>query len=202
MSVEPQTDRTSDEHRPCPRCSYDLAGLPASHTCPECGFVYDEDMLVAQGWDSETRPTRSNLIWTLCFTTVLAVVFGRRAWQSRALGWGTAIGFVFLGLTAWALYAIIRNMVRKHQGDTEVSFAFGRDEIMLFGVEASELRIPWTDITKYKLETDNKRWKLTFTTNAEDTEYGSFDLELDGEPIVALRSRFDRAVRENTQADS
>jgi len=25
----------------CPKCDYDLQGLPASHACPECGFEYD-----------------------------------------------------------------------------------------------------------------------------------------------------------------
>jgi len=25
----------------CPMCSYDLTGLPAEHTCSECGFAYD-----------------------------------------------------------------------------------------------------------------------------------------------------------------
>ncbi len=25
----------------CPRCQYDLAGLPAEYTCPECGLRYD-----------------------------------------------------------------------------------------------------------------------------------------------------------------
>lgn len=26
----------------CPHCDYSLAGLPANHTCPECGLPYDE----------------------------------------------------------------------------------------------------------------------------------------------------------------
>ncbi len=30
----------------CIVCRYDLTGLPASHACPECGFEYDETMMV------------------------------------------------------------------------------------------------------------------------------------------------------------
>ncbi|HPF37107.1 MAG TPA: hypothetical protein P5081_00270 [Phycisphaerae bacterium] len=30
----------------CPRCGYNLEGLPLRHVCPECGFEYEPDMLV------------------------------------------------------------------------------------------------------------------------------------------------------------
>ncbi len=30
----------------CPRCDYSLHGLPANHTCPECGLRYDERSLL------------------------------------------------------------------------------------------------------------------------------------------------------------
>jgi|CXWL01.1.fsa_nt_gi hypothetical protein len=30
----------------CPVCRYDLTGLPKNHTCPECGFEYDESMRI------------------------------------------------------------------------------------------------------------------------------------------------------------
>lgn len=38
MSGEPITK--------CPVCRYDLTGLPKNHTCPECGFEYDESMRI------------------------------------------------------------------------------------------------------------------------------------------------------------
>jgi hypothetical protein len=38
--------------RVCPRCRYDLAGLPDTHVCPECGFEYDPHAKVIRlhGW--------------------------------------------------------------------------------------------------------------------------------------------------------
>jgi hypothetical protein len=30
----------------CPRCDYDLTGLPRAHRCPECGTEYDQDSLL------------------------------------------------------------------------------------------------------------------------------------------------------------
>ena len=37
----------------CPRCNYDLRGLPPPHRCPECGLAYDEHTQIwrpAQPW--------------------------------------------------------------------------------------------------------------------------------------------------------
>jgi hypothetical protein len=38
----------------CPRCGYDLRGLPGNHRCPECGFEYDE-----QTWIRRPKHPRS-----------------------------------------------------------------------------------------------------------------------------------------------
>ncbi len=34
----------------CPLCDYDVRRLPTNHTCPECGFEYDEDTIVLPCW--------------------------------------------------------------------------------------------------------------------------------------------------------
>lgn len=36
-------------HTNCPMCDYPLTGLPAAHTCPECGFQYDAETRVWVG---------------------------------------------------------------------------------------------------------------------------------------------------------
>ncbi len=82
-------------HRPswlerCPGCGYALAALPRNHRCPECGFVYDESMMVLEGWR----------------------VPGLRSWGRYALryGWIVLLVMVVLRLTwgwSWSVLAII-----------------------------------------------------------------------------------------------
>ena len=41
----------------CPKCGYDISGLPARHQCPECGFAYDQSMFLLEGWRLHLYPT-------------------------------------------------------------------------------------------------------------------------------------------------
>ncbi len=34
----------------CPACNYDIADLSRRSRCPECGFAYDEQMFMLEGW--------------------------------------------------------------------------------------------------------------------------------------------------------
>lgn len=69
----------------CPRCRYDLTGLPTSHTCPECGLHYDDN----------TRIWRPGLDWRHYFAG-----YG---------GGGLVLGFVLycIGVCAGAQPAIL-----------------------------------------------------------------------------------------------
>lgn len=42
----------------CPRCSYNLQGLPAAYTCPECGLEYDPNCRVTSIEPSESLTTQ------------------------------------------------------------------------------------------------------------------------------------------------
>ncbi len=39
----------------CPDCGYLLTGLPERGICPECGFAYNEQMIVLYGWARNVR---------------------------------------------------------------------------------------------------------------------------------------------------
>jgi len=52
----------------CPVCRYNLTGLPKNHRCPECGFEYDETMVVwktrLSGWTAWGLPAFVILVWS------------------------------------------------------------------------------------------------------------------------------------------
>jgi len=60
-------------HR-CPKCEYDLTGLPAAHRCPECGFEYDETMFDLPAWWPSILQRRLDLSSFEILLTVAAIV--------------------------------------------------------------------------------------------------------------------------------
>lgn len=81
--------------RECPRCAYDLTGLPREHVCPECGLVYDASMFVVDAWTKDD--------FHLPETQLLLA----KNWRSRIgplLRSGLSIAYLaFLG---WIIYAM------------------------------------------------------------------------------------------------
>ncbi len=51
----------------CPQCKYSLKGLPANHSCPECGFEYDAETAAWHG--------RTSRIWT-SFWMLVTLFYG------------------------------------------------------------------------------------------------------------------------------
>lgn len=83
----------------CPACRYWLRGLPATHTCPECGFRYDRNACLV-------TPYR---VGRIVYGAASAAMFvtGVALWWCKARGVGHWI-FLSVGLmgsvgTAWHL---------------------------------------------------------------------------------------------------
>ena len=71
----------------CPKCRYSLAGLPAVHACPECGFEFDATMTCLDVWVSDEEPKiltlLGNGISTIVFVLFSLAVFSPvSVWQA------------------------------------------------------------------------------------------------------------------------
>jgi rubrerythrin len=121
----------------CPRCEYDLAGLPRRHQCPECGFPYDENMFTVHAWYRERLSMPGRLAFArswvskayyalliLFFPVLILSSIVIRSWQSKnwqgsilsAVFWG---GLIVLGVTRAFFYSRTR---RKKKGTLQVLF--------------------------------------------------------------------------------
>jgi hypothetical protein len=178
----------------CPRCQYSLTGLPDAYACPECGFAYENDMVALRGWDTQTKPTQTNLAWVLICIVVLAFLMWREYWQS---GFG-GIFWVYLALqcgTVFAMVSILRNIDRKRKGETEVRVVVTSSELILFDVPhaARELRWPLHAISsaiwKDKKDTGGK---VTFHIHGQS--FGPLDLDAPADIIGKARTMVERGI--------
>jgi len=65
----------------CPRCTYDLSGLPADYQCPECGFTYDEYTMI---W-TRIRPT-VRVPWQHSIEAIPTIlIFSILIWQAPTI---------------------------------------------------------------------------------------------------------------------
>jgi hypothetical protein len=85
----------------CPVCRYDLTGLPRNHTCPECGFEYDESMRV---WFPRGKTPGWYWIIVSFFTslfTIHLISYVRGGFSLTSKGLFTLTGDVLI-LFSWA----------------------------------------------------------------------------------------------------
>jgi hypothetical protein len=100
----------------CPRCNYDLTGLPEIHTCPECGLNYDPDTVAI-----ELRGVRhpvAVLFWAVIWIALLVFILQRGAPRMRDWFFLTVAGAGFLvDLYRSFIRSGLRNrLVINHEG--------------------------------------------------------------------------------------
>ena len=75
----------------CPRCGYDLGGLPGGHVCPECGFEYEEGTCCIEITGNVWRGRWPNLILILGIG-ICVLRLGMHLFKAGQTDW-TQIGF-------------------------------------------------------------------------------------------------------------
>jgi hypothetical protein len=123
----------------CPRCSYDLTGLPDVHTCPECGFEYDPlaRSIVLRG----RRVYAFNLIWSVAFAlTYFYFWYPRMDFAS-----GKAIVIAFLGV------ALVTTLYRVWKRENLPQLLLmNRHGLAFHPPTVASTVVPWSDITRAK----------------------------------------------------
>jgi hypothetical protein len=112
----------------CPVCRYDLTGLPKNHRCPECGFEYDETMVVwntrASGWTRWYVPCFVIVVWSHGMWRQLEHYLSGRGnpdWLNIGMGFILPGAVVF-----WVLTALRGGIVVFGKNGFSYRFPFGR----------------------------------------------------------------------------
>lgn len=121
----------------CPMCRYSLHGLPAKHTCPECGFRYDRNAYTA------SRPRVGLIIFVAANVALVLAGIGLWWWYGAAPRATTASMFVIVGLmylvaTSWRLARCKRFVLVSD------------DELRIFDARHQEQVFPMTQISDAK----------------------------------------------------
>lgn len=127
----------------CPICRYDLAGLPARHRCPECGFEYDESMRIwsvpPQAW------WRVGLMGVVGLAGLVAVVYFD--------GFRRPVGQYLLILTV-ATAPFVWYLLELSRGPALVVSDRG---LLLIGGLTGPRFIPWSEVW---VPDPDQRWDL------------------------------------------
>jgi hypothetical protein len=100
-----------EQHLPCPKCGYDLHGIPAVR-CPECGFRYDADALRSVHESAETK--RLTTARGIIVRGVAATALALPAVCERAgvTGWPQLLIVAFVYLVAFATWIVMSDEYR------------------------------------------------------------------------------------------
>lgn len=117
----------------CPRCDYDLKGLPLRHCCPECGFDYSPDMV--------TFVARRTLQFLLLANSVFVVIVYSVRPTGMWHGWGdiymVALFTLFGAHTLFTIFAMKPGRIIV--SDVGILFIFGKNQEF----EAEWNRVEW-----------------------------------------------------------
>ncbi len=148
----------------CPKCGYQLEGLPAAYRCPECGYAYDERTFVLTGI---TRGMKSLTVGRAALWILVAVwgALGPTCIQLAVFSRVSGLVPVVIGMgAAWLgliVYILVTGKQEKKGMEKFLFSAGGYGQCTSF-VDAHEDVIqltPWTGGLAVLLKRNSARWQ-------------------------------------------
>ena len=116
---------------PCPKCKYDLTGLPEVHACPECGFEYDPHTELFDIGPPYVSSSKALVILSLCAVSFVLAFYFRIAGES----------FFWMSMVV----VVVVMYLRRPHSAKHVLIA-NRQGIFIIRPATSDQHIPWSNI--------------------------------------------------------
>lgn len=130
----------------CPCCTYDLAGLPRAHRCPECGFIYDETTAVF--WEVY-HPAEAVVTFTMTLALLVQIL--------ARLGLGTT--FAFDGVLLICALVTVATFVKVRRGAPFI--AVGQNALAYRGELGRTRQFQWSELSISKAPVSKAALRVT-----------------------------------------
>jgi hypothetical protein len=104
----------------CPKCGYDLAGLPRNHACPECGARYDESTFIIDVGGKKSKAQRC--VEAAYFATVTGLALLYACFSGTRASWRVPWGMLAFILAVLATRAFLSLFLRMRGGIDRAGF--------------------------------------------------------------------------------
>ena len=149
----------------CPRCGYDLEGLPREHACPECGYAYDMTVSMIWVWSDGEEPKIFNVVSNGLSAAFLFLIFLMLLWAvPRNGGFGIWFFLIITGFGSFTTYKslikTIRNYRLQEEDKASDALVFSPSGFLVKREGAGQWKL-WDKVKSCKLKKLRKgRWRL------------------------------------------
>jgi hypothetical protein len=148
-TTDTRYERRTHPPAKCPRCRYDLNGLPSPHHCPECGFAYDDHLEIWRAKGSIVIKVFIMILLTnklfVGFLILRETIRGNERTAKILLVLASVIWFDFMMLR----YVLGRKIIIAPEGALVQGWLYGWQYVRWADVAYKEYKLPWKSRTGF-----------------------------------------------------